>query len=188
MPAGLPAAALPMPPLPAPEAGTAAARCPPGGGSLRGRAQSAMSGPGRQEEEEAAVRWRLLPSQLRPCGAEPPPHGPRRHCLRLRAGRRRRGRECGVRRAGPFAVLWGPAELSRRSAPPRRVVAGPCPLQALSYPAPCSQTQNYGMASVGRDLKDHESPIPLPHAGPPASPFNTRQAAQGAIQSGLEHL
>lgn len=138
-------------PLPAPEAGTAAARCSPGGGSLRGRgwAQSAMSGPGQEEEDEeeaAAVRRRLLPSQLRPCGAEPPPHGPRRHCPRLRAGRggaagRRRGSERGVVRAGTLALLWGPAALSQRCVPLRRLVAVPRPLQALCYRAQYPQAQ-----------------------------------------------
>jgi len=30
------------------------------------------------------------------------------------------------------------------------------------------------MAWVGRDLKDHQAPTPLPHAGLPVSTFNTR--------------
>jgi len=30
------------------------------------------------------------------------------------------------------------------------------------------------MAWVGRDLEDHQAPIPLPHAGPPTSISNTR--------------
>jgi len=33
---------------------------------------------------------------------------------------------------------------------------------------------NHGMGRVGRDPKDHEAPIPPPHAGPPTSPFNAR--------------
>jgi len=92
------------------------------------------------------VRRRLLPSQLRPCGAEPPPHGPRRHCPRLRAGRggaagRRRGSERGVVRAGTLALLWGPAALSQRCVPLRRLVAVPRPLQALCYRAQYPQAQ-----------------------------------------------
>jgi len=35
------------------------------------------------------------------------------------------------------------------------------------------------MAWVGRNLKDHEAPIPLPQAGPPTSPFNTRPDCPG---------
>ena len=41
------------------------------------------------------------------------------------------------------------------------------------------------MARVGRDLKDHQAPTPLPHAGLPSSVSNT---AQGPIQPGLEQL
>ena len=44
------------------------------------------------------------------------------------------------------------------------------------------------MTWVGRDLKDHQAPTPLPEAGPPTSTFNTRPSAQGSIQPGLEHL
>jgi len=36
------------------------------------------------------------------------------------------------------------------------------------------ESQNYRMAWVGRDLKDHESPTPLPHEGPTTTPLNTR--------------
>jgi len=36
------------------------------------------------------------------------------------------------------------------------------------------------MAQVGGDLKDHELPTPLPQAGPPTSPFNTRPGCTGA--------
>jgi len=35
------------------------------------------------------------------------------------------------------------------------------------------------MAWVGRDLKDHQAPTPLPHAGPPTSTFNTRPGYPG---------
>jgi len=46
-------------------------------------------------------------------------------------------------------------------------------------------SQNHGMAWVGRDPKDDESPIPCHRQGhqPPLD-----QAAQGPIQPGLEHL
>ena len=35
-------------------------------------------------------------------------------------------------------------------------------------------SQIHRMARVGRDLKDHQAPVPLPHAGPPTSISNTR--------------
>ena len=49
---------------------------------------------------------------------------------------------------------------------------------------------NHRTARVGRDLKDHESPTPLPHQGhqPPHLTSSFNQAAQGPIQSGLEHF
>ena len=39
--------------------------------------------------------------------------------------------------------------------------------------------KNHRMARVGRDLKDHQFPILLPHAGPPTAPFNTRPGCPG---------
>ena len=51
-----------------------------------------------------------------------------------------------------------------------------------------TESQNHRMAWVGRDLKDHESPNPLPQAGPPTPHLIPDQAAQGPIQLGLEHL
>ena len=35
-------------------------------------------------------------------------------------------------------------------------------------------SQNHRMAQVGRDLKGHEAPTPMPQAGPPTSTPNTR--------------
>ena len=32
-----------------------------------------------------------------------------------------------------------------------------------------TESQNHRMARVGRDLRDHEAPTPMPQAGPPAS-------------------
>jgi len=49
-------------------------------------------------------------------------------------------------------------------------------------------TADTEMASIGRDLKDHQGPTPLLQAGPPTSIFNTNQAAQGPIQPGLENF
>jgi len=40
------------------------------------------------------------------------------------------------------------------------------------------------MGWVGRDLKDHQAPNPLSHAGTPTSTFNTKP---GPIQPGLIH-
>ena len=40
-------------------------------------------------------------------------------------------------------------------------------------------TQNHRMAWVGRDLKDHASPIPVSQAGPPTFTFNTRPGCPG---------
>jgi len=42
-----------------------------------------------------------------------------------------------------------------------------------------SQNQNHRTAWVGRDLKDHEAPTPLLHAGPPTSTFNTSPDCPG---------
>jgi len=42
-----------------------------------------------------------------------------------------------------------------------------------------ASSKNHRMAWVGRDLKDRESPTPLPKAGPPTSPFNTRPGCPG---------
>ena len=39
--------------------------------------------------------------------------------------------------------------------------------------------QLHRMASVGRDLKDHQAPTPLLQAGPPTSIFNTRPGCPG---------
>ena len=44
------------------------------------------------------------------------------------------------------------------------------------------------MAWFGRDLKDHEAPTPLPHAGHQPPYLRLDQAAQGPIQPGLEYL
>jgi len=44
------------------------------------------------------------------------------------------------------------------------------------------------MAWVGRDLKDHEAPTPLLHAGPPTSTFNTSPGCPRPHPPGLEHL
>jgi len=44
------------------------------------------------------------------------------------------------------------------------------------------------MAWVGRDLKDHVAPTPMPQAGPPTSTSNTRPGCPGPIQPGLEHF
>ena len=41
------------------------------------------------------------------------------------------------------------------------------------------ESQNRRMAWVGRDLKDRESPDPLPEAGPPTSISNTRPGCPG---------
>jgi len=40
-------------------------------------------------------------------------------------------------------------------------------------------SQNHRMAWVGRDLMNHESPTPLPQAGPPTSTCNTRPGCPG---------
>ena len=42
-----------------------------------------------------------------------------------------------------------------------------------------SESHNHRMAWVGRDLKDHESPTPLPQAGPLTSTCNTRPGCPG---------
>ena len=42
-----------------------------------------------------------------------------------------------------------------------------------------TESQNHRIARVGRDLKDHESPTPLPHAGPPTIPPNARPGCPG---------
>uniref|UniRef100_A0A669QM54 Chromodomain helicase DNA binding protein 6 n=1 Tax=Phasianus colchicus TaxID=9054 RepID=A0A669QM54_PHACC len=44
---------------------------------------------------------------------------------------------------------------------------------------PITESQNHRIARVGRDLKDHESPTPLPHAGPPTIPPNARPDCPG---------
>jgi len=44
------------------------------------------------------------------------------------------------------------------------------------------------MAQVGRDLKDHEAPTPLPQSGPPTSISNIRPGCLWPIQPGLEPL
>ena len=42
-----------------------------------------------------------------------------------------------------------------------------------------TELQNHRRARVERDLKDHESPTSLPHAGPPTSTFDTRPGGPG---------
>jgi len=53
-----------------------------------------------------------------------------------------------------------------------------------SYFSTHKESQNHRMTWVGRDLKDHEDPTPLLHAGPPTSKFNTRPGCPGPHPAG----
>ena len=44
------------------------------------------------------------------------------------------------------------------------------------------------MAWIGRDLKDHQAPTPLPYTRPPTFRSGTRPGCPGPIQPGLEHF
>lgn len=174
MPAGLLAAALPMPRFPLPARGRLLGAPP--GWRLSGLGSERHVGLRQQEEEEevaAAVRRRrLLPSQLRPRGAEPPPH---RAPASAAPAPGRAGREwrpgCGGAPQPRCHTDEAARDVPPRSGPPRALSQCPGLLDTLSHRAgPLRRC--HGALSPSSTLS--QCPVPLKHSVTRPCPLQAR--------------